>query len=90
MTMQYRRFGRTELQIPVFSCGGMRYQQSWKDEELDVITPENQAAKAGTAAFIAMHSYDHYGQMVVYARLNGVTPGGGPPPAAPKGKAKGK
>jgi predicted aldo/keto reductase-like oxidoreductase len=24
-----RRFGRTELQIPVFSCGGMRYQQSW-------------------------------------------------------------
>lgn len=29
--MQYRRFGRTELQIPVFSCGGMRYQHSWKD-----------------------------------------------------------
>src|SRR3569832_2295196 len=24
--MQYRRFGRTELQMPVFSCGGMRYQ----------------------------------------------------------------
>jgi predicted aldo/keto reductase-like oxidoreductase len=24
-----RRFGRTELQMPVFSCGGMRYQQSW-------------------------------------------------------------
>lgn len=43
MTMQYRRFGRTELQMPVFSCGGMRYQQSWKDEELDVITPESQA-----------------------------------------------
>ena len=29
--MLYRRFGRTELQIPVFSCGGMRYQHSWKD-----------------------------------------------------------
>ncbi|MBD2069428.1 aldo/keto reductase [Leptolyngbya sp. FACHB-671] len=29
--MQYRRFGRTELQMPVFSCGGMRYQHSWKD-----------------------------------------------------------
>jgi predicted aldo/keto reductase-like oxidoreductase len=25
----YRRFGRTELQLPVFSCGGMRYQASW-------------------------------------------------------------
>ncbi|MEI6715188.1 MAG: aldo/keto reductase [Verrucomicrobiota bacterium] len=29
--MKYRRFGKTELQIPVFSCGGMRYQQSWDD-----------------------------------------------------------
>ncbi|MGF1481887.1 MAG: aldo/keto reductase [Cyanophyceae cyanobacterium] len=29
--MQYRRFGRTELQMPVFSCGGMRYQYKWKD-----------------------------------------------------------
>ncbi len=30
-TMRYRRFGKTELQMPVFSCGGMRYQQSWDD-----------------------------------------------------------
>jgi hypothetical protein len=29
--MKYRRFGRTDLQMPVFSCGGMRYQQSWSD-----------------------------------------------------------
>ena len=29
--MRYRRFGRTELQMPVFSCGGMRFQQSWDD-----------------------------------------------------------
>jgi predicted aldo/keto reductase-like oxidoreductase len=29
--MKYRRFGRTELQMPVFSCGGMRFQQSWDD-----------------------------------------------------------
>ena len=28
-----RRFGRTELQIPVFSCGGMRYQYKWSDVE---------------------------------------------------------
>ena len=31
--MKYRRFGRTELQIPVISCGGMRYQETWNDEE---------------------------------------------------------
>lgn len=28
--MQYRRFGKTEFKIPVISCGGMRFQQSWK------------------------------------------------------------
>jgi predicted aldo/keto reductase-like oxidoreductase len=29
--MQYRRFGRTQLSMPVFSCGGMRYQYKWQD-----------------------------------------------------------
>lgn len=38
--MRYRRFGKTELNIPVISCGGMRYQQSWKDT--DPITEESQ------------------------------------------------
>ena len=28
--MNYRRFGRTELNMPVFSCGGMRYQFKWQ------------------------------------------------------------
>ena len=28
-----RRFGRTGLDMPVFTCGGMRFQKSWKDEE---------------------------------------------------------
>lgn len=40
--MQYRRFGRTQLQMPVFSCGGMRYQQSWKDIPASDITADNQ------------------------------------------------
>ncbi|MBD0267824.1 MAG: aldo/keto reductase [Cyanobacteria bacterium Co-bin8] len=40
--MQYRRFGRTELQIPVFSCGGMRYQHSWKDIPQWQIPKKNQ------------------------------------------------
>ncbi|MEI6338988.1 MAG: aldo/keto reductase, partial [Verrucomicrobiota bacterium] len=40
--MKYRRFGRTELQMPVFSCGGMRFQQDWKDMDFDKITAENQ------------------------------------------------
>ncbi|HIK12588.1 MAG TPA: aldo/keto reductase [Oscillatoriaceae cyanobacterium M33_DOE_052] len=40
--MQYRRFGRTELQMPVFSCGGMRYQQSWQDLPLGEINRDSQ------------------------------------------------
>ncbi|MBX7256656.1 MAG: aldo/keto reductase [Candidatus Hydrogenedentes bacterium] len=31
--MRYRRFGKTELQIPVISCGGMRFQQSWNSND---------------------------------------------------------
>lgn len=38
----YRRFGRTELQMPVLTCGGMRYQQSWKDVPGEEITDESQ------------------------------------------------
>jgi len=41
--MIYRRFGRTELNMPVFSCGGMRYQHSWKDEDADGVTASGQA-----------------------------------------------
>lgn len=40
--MLYRRFGRTELQMPVFSCGGMRYQHSWQDIPPDEIPKKNQ------------------------------------------------
>jgi uncharacterized protein len=41
--MQYRRFGRTELQMPVFSCGGMRYQFKWQDVPTDQVPSDNQA-----------------------------------------------
>ncbi len=40
--MQYRRYGRTELQMPVFSCGGMRYQHRCLDLPLGEITSANQ------------------------------------------------
>src|SRR5271170_3607827 len=41
--MQYRRFGRTELAMPVISCGGMRYQYKWQDVPLAEIPAANQA-----------------------------------------------
>ncbi|MBV5257716.1 aldo/keto reductase [Synechococcus moorigangaii CMS01] len=46
--MQYRRFGRTELQMPVFSCGGMRYQFKWQDQDPNKIPAENQQNLAAT------------------------------------------
>ena len=41
--MRYRRFGRTELQMPVISCGGMRYQYKWQDVPPHEIPPANQS-----------------------------------------------
>jgi len=41
--MQYRRFGRTELQMPIFSCGGMRYQYKWQDLPQKDIPLDNQS-----------------------------------------------
>ena len=41
--MHYRRFGRTELAMPVFSCGGMRYQYKWQDVSPEEIPEDNQA-----------------------------------------------
>jgi uncharacterized protein len=40
--MKYRRFGRTELQMPVFSCGGMRFQHKWQDADPAEIPDEAQ------------------------------------------------
>ncbi len=40
--MKYRRFGRTELDLPVISCGGMRYQFKWQDVDPKEVPRENQ------------------------------------------------
>ena len=40
--MDYRRFGKTDLQLPVLSCGGMRYQHSWKDVDPSQVPVDNQ------------------------------------------------
>ena len=40
--MKYRRFGRTQLAMPVFSCGGMRYQFKWQDVDPNEVPRDNQ------------------------------------------------
>ncbi len=41
--MEYRTFGRTGLRMPVFSCGGMRFQKSWNQADAHRVDRESQA-----------------------------------------------
>lgn len=62
-----RRFGRTELQMPILSLGGMRFQQSWTDLTADAITQESQQRLEGTlrcavaCGFHHVETARHYG-----------------------------
>ncbi|WP_087069445.1 aldo/keto reductase [Cyanobium sp. NIES-981] len=62
-----RRFGRTELAMPVLSLGGMRFQQSWTDLPPDQITAESQAnlratlEEARAAGLHHLETARHYG-----------------------------
>ena len=62
-----RRFGRTELPMPVLSLGGMRFQQSWSDLPADRITAESQAnlcatlERAVATGFHHVETARHYG-----------------------------
>ncbi len=40
--MQYRRFGRTNLKIPVLSLGGMRFQKSWDQLDFSEVSYQEQ------------------------------------------------
>ncbi|MCP9829794.1 aldo/keto reductase [Synechococcus sp. HJ21-Hayes] len=62
-----RRFGRTELPMPVLSLGGMRFQQSWSDLPPSEITDHSQANLRATlelavaAGFHHIETARHYG-----------------------------
>ena len=61
MSVPKRRFGKTELQMPVLTCGGMRYQQSWNDEQADrkSITEENQKNLEATIRYALELGINH-------------------------------
>ncbi len=54
-----RRFGRTEIQIPILSIGGMRFQQSWSDLSTDEVSDENQMNVIKILQFAAHHGLHH-------------------------------
>lgn len=53
MRIPKRRFGKTGLQMTVLTCGGMRYQQSWQDDEAarNSVTEENQKNLEATVRY---------------------------------------
>ncbi len=62
-----RRFGRTELPMPLLSLGGMRFQQSWSDLPADRISADSQAnllqilERATALGFHHVETARHYG-----------------------------
>jgi predicted aldo/keto reductase-like oxidoreductase len=62
-----RRFGRTELPMPILSLGGMRFQQSWTDLAAEAITHASQQQleatlrRAVACGFHHVETARHYG-----------------------------
>ena len=65
--MPSRRFGRTEIQMPILSLGGMRFQQSWNELRPEEITVASQEvlectlSKATECGFKHIETARHYG-----------------------------
>jgi hypothetical protein len=79
---------KTKDQIVEYFKGAIAYahkamssmtQQNMLDQVPSPFGP-GKTTRIASAAFLGLHSYDHYGQMVVYARMNGVVP----PASAPR------
>lgn len=61
MIMPKRRFGKTNLQMPIISCGGMRFQQAWNDEPEDrkSVTDETQKNLEATLRYALELGINH-------------------------------
>ena len=82
---------RTKAECLDYLTGALAYARKAADSLSEATVFERvrtyfgQQTRAEVAAGLVYHSYNHYGQMVVYARMNGVVPPTStpPPPAAP-------
>lgn len=82
---------RSKAQILEFLAGALTYARRAVatlslDNHLDLVPSAfGSMPRAAVAAGIAFHSFNHYGQMVVYARLHGIVP----PASVPAGDESG-
>ena len=58
--MKYRRFGKTEIEMPVITCGGMRFQQSWEDFESSGLDQKNQENLEATVKYAFELGINHF------------------------------
>ncbi|AAQ00674.1 Predicted oxidoreductase [Prochlorococcus marinus subsp. marinus str. CCMP1375] len=54
-----RRFGRTEMNIPVLSLGGMRFQHSWSDLAMKEVTNDSQMNLEEILKFASKNGFHH-------------------------------
>lgn len=59
MNVPTKRFGRTEVQMPVLTCGGMRYQQSWEDLDPKKVEKSSQQNLEATIHHALEHGINH-------------------------------
>ena len=57
--MQYRRFGRTNLKMPILSLGGMRFQKSWDQLDFSEISFEEQNKVENILKLANQHGFSH-------------------------------
>jgi hypothetical protein len=59
-------------------------EKNMLDDVKHPFNPTGTMKRSAAVGMIGWHTFDHYGQMVVYARMNGVIPGDAPAPAPAK------
>jgi len=83
---------KTKAEIMNYVKGSLAYGHKAlaglnEKNQMDSLNVFGSMSRIGAASMLAWHSFDHYGQMVVYARMNGVVPPASlPRPAAPSKK----
>ena len=59
MGLPYRRFGRTNINIPVLSLGGMRFQKSWNQLDFSEISQKEQNNVDKILKIADLHGFNH-------------------------------
>ena len=59
MELPYRRFGRTNLKMPILSLGGMRFQKSWNDLKFSEISIKEQSKVENILNLANKYGFSH-------------------------------